>query len=78
MTVRDGGIGISSADQARIFERFERAVSKQSYGGLGLGLWIVHQIVAAHGGRIRVESHPGQGSTFFVELPRRGVGDVMA
>jgi len=77
LTVRDEGIGISLADQARIFERFERAVSKQSYGGLGLGLWITRQIVAAHGGRILVESQPGQGSTFRVELPRKAVGDVM-
>jgi len=76
LSVRDEGIGISSSDQSRIFERFERAVSKQSYGGLGLGLWITHQIVAAHGGRIRVESHPGQGSTFRVELPRKAAGDV--
>jgi signal transduction histidine kinase len=75
LTVRDEGIGISSADQARIFERFERAVSKQSYGGLGLGLWIAHQIVAAHGGRIRVESRPGEGSTFSVELPRKPAGE---
>ena len=78
LTVRDEGIGISSADQSRIFERFERAVSKQSYGGLGLGLWITHQIVTAHGGRIRVESHPGQGSSFRVDLPRKVPGDVPA
>ncbi len=78
LTVRDQGIGISSSDQSRIFERFERAVSKQSYGGLGLGLWITHQIVAAHGGRIRVESDPGHGSTFRVELPRKAAGDVKA
>jgi signal transduction histidine kinase len=76
LTVRDEGIGISSEDQARIFERFERAVSKQSFGGLGLGLWIAHQIVAAHGGRIRVESRPGEGSTFHVELPRKPAGQT--
>jgi signal transduction histidine kinase len=45
---------------------------------LGLGLWITHQIVDAHGGRIRVESHPGRGSTFRVELPRKAAGEVMA
>jgi PAS domain S-box-containing protein len=78
LTVRDEGIGISSSDQSRIFERFERAVSKHSYGGLGLGLWIMHQIVEAHGGQIRVVSQPGQGSTFRVELPRKAAGDVMA
>jgi signal transduction histidine kinase len=67
--VRDHGIGIAPEDQARIFERFERAASARHYGGLGLGLWIVRQVVEAHGGRIRVESAPGAGSSFVVELP---------
>jgi signal transduction histidine kinase/CHASE3 domain sensor protein len=71
LTVRDRGIGIPPENQARIFERFERAVSKSDYGGFGLGLWIVRQIVDAHGGEIRVTSAPGQGSAFTVELPRR-------
>lgn len=78
LTVRDQGIGISPADQARIFERFERAVSKKSYGGLGLGLWITRQILDAHGGRIRVESALGQGSTFEVQLPSKTVTPVSA
>ncbi|WP_437815281.1 AAA family ATPase [Sorangium sp. So ce1078] len=69
LAVRDHGIGIAEADQARIFERFERAVSVRNFGGLGLGLYIVRCIVIAHGGSIRVESRPGAGATFFVELP---------
>ena len=69
--VQDHGIGIAPADQRQIFERFERAVSSRNYGGLGLGLYIVRRIVEAHGGTIRVESAPGEGSTFLVELPLR-------
>jgi signal transduction histidine kinase len=69
LSVRDYGIGIPPEDQARIFDRFERAVSSRNYGGLGLGLWISRQVVEAHGGVIRVESEPGNGATFIVELP---------
>lgn len=72
LTVKDGGIGISEADQARIFARFERGQAARSYGGLGLGLYVTAQIVEASGGRIRVDSAVGQGSTFTVELPLRG------
>ncbi|EYF08910.1 sensor histidine kinase [Chondromyces apiculatus] len=71
IVVRDRGIGIPPDQQARIFGRFERAVSEQHYGGFGLGLWIVKQLLDALGGSISVESAPGQGSTFTVELPRR-------
>jgi signal transduction histidine kinase len=70
LRVRDYGIGIDPAHQARIFERFERAVSLD-YGGLGLGLYITRQIVTAHGGTIAVQSSPGQGSTFVIDIPRR-------
>ncbi|CAN95609.1 Protein kinase [Sorangium cellulosum So ce56] len=69
LVVRDHGIGIAQADQARIFERFERAVSVRNFGGLGLGLYIVRWIVTSHGGTIRVESEPGAGAAFIVELP---------
>ena len=69
LMVRDEGIGIPRDAQARIFQRFGRAVSGSDYGGFGLGLWIVHQIVAAHGGELRVESEPGRGSAFHVSLP---------
>lgn len=69
LTVRDRGIGIAPEDQARIFERFERAVPGHHYGGLGLGLWVVRQIVEALGGSIQVQSQLGSGSTFTLELP---------
>lgn len=72
LAVTDRGIGIPAEHQARIFGRFERAVPPRNYGGLGLGLWIVRSLVEAHGGRIEVESMPGQGSTFTVRLPRGG------
>lgn len=71
LRVKDGGIGIGGQDQARIFERFGRAVSARHFGGLGLGLYISDRIVAAHGGKISVSSQPGQGSEFLVELPLR-------
>jgi PAS domain S-box-containing protein len=70
LTVQDQGIGIAEEDLGRIFERFERAVSDRHYGGLGLGLYITRQIVEALGGTVGVESRPGLGSTFTLELPR--------
>jgi len=73
VTVRisDTGIGISHEDQKRIFERFFKADRSHSrkYGGSGMGLAIVKQIVSLHKGDIRVESEPGQGTTFTVTLP---------
>jgi signal transduction histidine kinase len=69
--VRDHGIGIAEKDQARIFNRFERAVSARNFGGLGLGLYLVRWIVTSHGGSVRVESKPNAGATFIVELPLR-------
>ena len=71
VSVRDNGIGIAPEDQARIFERFERAVEDRSFGGMGLGLWIAREIVEAHGGRLSVESSPGAGSRFEATLPIR-------
>jgi signal transduction histidine kinase len=72
LTVRDHGIGISAADQARIFERFERAASERAFGGLGLGLWICRQVAEALGGTIQLRSTQGQGAAFTVRLPRSG------
>jgi signal transduction histidine kinase len=69
LTVRDQGIGVEPQLRARIFEKFERAVSDRHYGGLGLGLYITRQIVEAMGGSIGVESAPHQGATFTVLLP---------
>jgi two-component system sensor kinase FixL len=70
VTVEDQGTGIAPEDQQRIFEQFERAAAVGSVFGLGLGLYISRQIVHAHGGVITVQSVPGSGSTFTVELPR--------
>lgn len=70
ISVRDHGIGIAPEDFGRLFDRFERCVSPRNYGGLGLGLFIVREIVDMHGGRVTVTSAPGEGSTFTVELPR--------
>jgi PAS domain S-box-containing protein len=72
VVVRDQGIGISPEDQARLFQRFERLASERHFSGFGLGLWIVRQILDAMGGRIHLESEPGRGSVFTVELPLRG------
>ena len=69
LVVQDHGIGLSPADQTRIFERFERAVTPHEYSGLGLGLWITREVVQAHGGNISVRSQLGQGSEFTVQLP---------
>jgi signal transduction histidine kinase len=71
LVVADHGIGIADSDQARIFQRFER-LSGTNRGGFGLGLWIVHEIVEGLGGTIRVDSAPGTGTTFVVELPKTG------
>ncbi|ADO71280.1 hybrid sensor histidine kinase/response regulator [Stigmatella aurantiaca] len=69
--VKDQGIGIAVQDQARIFERFERATPTQQSGSLGLGLYIAREIVSAHGGTIAVDSQSGHGATFQVLLPLR-------
>jgi signal transduction histidine kinase len=69
--VSDTGIGISDAERERLFERFFRSQSalEAQIQGTGLGLYISKAIVEAHGGRIGVESEPGEGTTFVVELP---------
>lgn len=72
LTVRDHGIGIAPDRLPHIFERFERAVSSREYGGLGLGLYIVHELVSALGGSVHVDSTPGVGTCVTVLLPRSG------
>lgn len=67
--VKDFGIGISPEDQKRIFQQFERVTTTHSTNGLGLGLYIVNQIIEAHGGHITLESELGKGSAFAVSLP---------
>ncbi|WP_437732784.1 ATP-binding protein [Sorangium sp. So ce1335] len=69
LQVMDHGIGIAQESIGRIFGRFERAAPTSSYGGLGVGLYIVDQILRAHGGTIQVESAPGMGARFQVALP---------
>ncbi|WP_417701974.1 ATP-binding protein [Pseudomonas sp.] len=69
--VRDQGLGISEADQRRIFEQFERVSGASVAQGLGLGLFISEQIVQAHDGRIELSSRLGEGSCFSILLPLR-------
>jgi len=74
ISVRDSGMGIAEEDQRRIFERFYRVEKARSRGlaGAGLGLAIAQCIVQQHRGKISVESMPGSGSIFRVELPLAG------
>jgi signal transduction histidine kinase len=71
LEVEDEGIGISSKEVSRVFEKFYRSsdVKAADAKGSGLGLTLVKHITEAHGGRIRVQSEPGKGSTFTVSLP---------
>lgn len=71
--VIDSGIGIAAADQAHLFESFVQIDAKlgRKYGGTGLGLALARRIAEMHGGSIAVDSAPGQGSRFTVQLPQR-------
>jgi two-component system, OmpR family, sensor histidine kinase MtrB len=69
LSVADGGVGMSPDEIAHVFEPFRRVgTAKESIPGSGLGLFVARRIVEAHGGRITVESAPGKGSTFSVQL----------
>ncbi|MDL5592296.1 MULTISPECIES: hybrid sensor histidine kinase/response regulator [unclassified Pseudomonas] len=76
--VADQGIGISEENQKRIFQQFERVSAKTVVAGLGLGLFISEQIVAAHGGSIVVESRINEGALFRVCLPLQENGETNA
>jgi two-component system phosphate regulon sensor histidine kinase PhoR len=70
VSVHDNGIGLSKDQQSKIFERFYRVEDKKNMtSGLGMGLYISNEIINNHNGIIGVESEPGQGSTFYFELP---------
>jgi signal transduction histidine kinase len=66
ISIRDTGVGFDPRTAARIFEPFQSGFA----GGTGLGLAIVYQILQAHKGQIRVDTEPGLGSEFVVEIPR--------
>lgn len=70
--IRDQGVGIAESDQERIFDRFYRVDGTLSSRtqGTGLGLFLAKSIIEAHGGKMRVESQPGKGSTFYFTLPQ--------
>jgi two-component system sensor histidine kinase KdpD len=71
----DHGPGLSEAEQSRVFERFYRGPrAEKTSSGMGMGLAIAREIVAAHGGRIWVESPPGQGCSFTLTIPAARVG----
>jgi signal transduction histidine kinase/DNA-binding response OmpR family regulator len=70
LTVADTGVGIPREEQARIFERFHRGTVADQQPGSGIGLALVADMTAAHGGTVEVDSEPGEGSRFLVRLPR--------
>jgi signal transduction histidine kinase len=70
LMVNDQGMGIDEADRERVFEKFFRSSEASArISGTGLGLAVAREIVETHGGEIRVQSEPGSGSTFWIELP---------
>lgn len=68
-SVRDEGVGIPAPDLIRVFERFEQVLTQRAPSGFGVGLWLVRELVEAHGGSVDVVSTVGKGSTFTVRLP---------
>jgi signal transduction histidine kinase len=73
IAVTDNGIGIERGHQDRVFKVFERLHSSEEFPGTGIGLAIVQRAVTRMGGSFGLQSEPGKGSTFWVELPSKGV-----
>ena len=75
--VSDTGIGVAPSEQDRIFEPFYRSSRDKRFPqGMGLGLSIARDLVLAHGGRLEVESAPGEGSRFTILLPREPAPEI--
>ena len=80
VAVTDQGIGIDSEDQRKLFSRFERIQTQATAHtpGTGLGLWLSREIARMHDGDLTVESEPGKGSTFTLEIPLDPVREPVA
>jgi two-component system phosphate regulon sensor histidine kinase PhoR len=77
VVVRDHGIGIPPQARKRLFEKFYRVNDPQLHNvsGTGIGLYLVRQVVESHGGQVRVESQPGDGASFEIDLPAAAQAD---
>jgi signal transduction histidine kinase len=77
IVISDTGPGVAADEQERIFEPFYRSQRDKRFPqGMGLGLSIARELITAHGGRLELESHPGQGSRFVVRLPASTAGQI--